>query len=231
MEELFKFLLWIHILSGSTGLITGTLAVVVVKGRRMHKVSGKIFFYSMLLTAVSSLIISNLPGHHNPFLFAIGGFTLYMICSGYRIVWLKRAVKTRNAFSVIDYSITLFALLFGLLLLVQSGSLFSNKGFFGVVPAVFGLICLSYAALDLKVFKGKESIKQLWIVVHITKMVGALIASYTAVLVVNVNMQPEWILWILPSVSGSIVISYNIRKYKPGRKTRKYKLAEQPAVP
>lgn len=32
----------------------------------------------MLTAAAAALVISNLPGHENIFLFAVGGFTFYM---------------------------------------------------------------------------------------------------------------------------------------------------------
>ncbi len=76
--QLFTILIILHVAGGTIGLISGTIAAAVVKGKKAHLINGKIFFYSMLVTAVSALIISNLPGHHNTFLFAVGGFTLYI---------------------------------------------------------------------------------------------------------------------------------------------------------
>lgn len=40
-----------------------------------------------------------------------------------------------------------------------------------------------------------------------------MIASYTAFLVVNVQIDMQWILWLLPSVIGSIFITIFLRKY------------------
>ncbi len=73
--QLFTILIILHVAGGTIGLISGTIAAAVVKGKKAHLINA-IFFYAMLATAVSALIISNLPGH-NTFMLAVAGFTLY----------------------------------------------------------------------------------------------------------------------------------------------------------
>jgi hypothetical protein len=48
-------------------------------------------------------------------------------------------------------------------------------------------------------------------------MMGALIASYTAFLVVNVQIKQQWVFWLLPTLTGSFLIAYFIRKFIPKR--------------
>lgn len=219
MGKLFLILLTLHIIGGGAGLIFGTIAAVVKKGSRPHLISGIVFFWGMLIASVSALILSWLPGHENQFLFAVGGFTLYMIISGYRIVVLKRRSKTtQTKFFIIDYLITFFGYSFTIFLLTQSVKGLLHGNTFSVVPGVFGLICLSYVALDTKLLLGKTTVKSIWMYSHIVRMMGAMIASYTAFLVVNVQIEMQWILWLLPSVIGGIFISVFIRKYTPRKK-------------
>ena len=219
MKELFTILITMHIAGGTVGLISGTIAASVAKGKKLHLVSGKIFFYSMLITAISALIISNLPEHHNVFLFAVGGFTLYLNCSGFRIVWLKRNVAKRaKLYSSIDYGIALFALIFGIFLITLSVYNWLNQNAFSIVPGVFGTICLWLSILDLKKMNSNLLISKYWISSHISKMMGTMIAAYTAFLVVNIHIKQNWILWLLPTVIGSGLISYFIRKYAPVKK-------------
>ena len=221
MQQLFSFLLVLHVSGGTLGLICGTIATAVVKGRKAHILTGKIYFYAMLVAAVSALVMSNLPNHHSVFLFAVGGFTLYMISSGYRVVWLKRNLgKTIQSFTWVDYAIALFALVFGIFLVVLAVTALRSGNTFGLVPAVFGLISLNYARLDYKLFSGKQKVKQVWIVNHITRMMGALIASYTAFLVVNVHIQMQWILWLLPTAVGSTLIYRFLQKFAPNRNVK-----------
>jgi hypothetical protein len=214
MDQLFSTLLILHIVGGGAGLITGTIAASVKKGSKPHLLSGIVFFWSMLVASVSALVMSGLPGHNNLFLFAVGGFTLYMILSGYRIVILKRRFKTAPVkFPLTDYLITIFGFSFAAFLLLQSVRGLLLGRIFSIVPGVFGLICLSYVLHDMKLFTGRTNIKASWMYSHIVRMMGAMIASYTAFLVVNVQIDMQWVLWLLPGVIGSIFITFFIRKY------------------
>jgi hypothetical protein len=214
MDQIFSVLLIAHIAGGGAGLITGTIAASAKKGGRLHRKAGIVFFWGMLLASLSALVMSWFPDHENLFLFAVGGFTLYMILSGYRIVLLKRHFKnTTGRFPVTDYLITIFGGLFATFLIMQSIKGLSGGNTFSIVPGVFGIICLSYVLHDIKLFLGRTTIKASWIYNHIIRMMGAMIASYTAFLVVNVQIHMQWILWLLPTVIGSIMIAFFIRKY------------------
>jgi uncharacterized membrane protein len=213
---LFKFLLIIHIVAGGTGLVTGTIATVVKKGGKLHLASGKFFYYAMLLTSLSALIISNLPNHTSSFLFAVGGFTLYMVITGYRIVYLKKQLKTKAfPFTYVDYLITLGGILFsGSLIFIGYKMIVLNKNNFGIVPLVFATICLNFAWLDSKMLLQKVTVKQAWLPNHIFRMIGALIASYTAFFVVNLTfIKPAYIVWLMPTVVGFFMLGYFRKKY------------------
>lgn len=181
MPSLYTILIAIHISGGTAGLIAGAAAASVKKGSKLHNGSGKVYFYGMLLASLAALIISWLPNHNNLFLFAVGGFTLYMIASGYRVIYLKRQLKNGGGqFTIFDYSIAAFALVFGTFLVVLAILGLKNGSSFGVVLGVFGAICLNYARLDYLLFIGKKTLKTTWMSNHITRMMGALIATYTA---------------------------------------------------
>ncbi|WP_153800209.1 hypothetical protein [Foetidibacter luteolus] len=214
MHTLYKILLALHVAGGAIGLVCGTIATAVVKGRKAHLLNGKLFFWAMLLASISALVISRMPGHENIFLFAIGGFTIYMIGTGYRMVLLKRHnMHNHNPYTRVDYSLFFFGTGFGLFLLVLAATRVAKGDMFSLVPAVFGLICLAYARADYAIISGKKTIKQFWLYNHIIRMMGALIASYTAFLVVNIQIPMQWILWLLPTVLGSVLIARFIRKY------------------
>jgi len=220
MDQLFQTLLVLHIAGGSAGLLSGTTAAIVKKGSRIHNATGKVFFFSMLITSISALVMSNLPNHLNVFLFAVGGFTFYMISSGYRIIFLKRQAKQAPVvFTAIDYSIFVFGLLFSVFMLYLSVKfIIAGSSSFAIVPAVFGLICLNFARADLNILRGAKPVKTIWMQTHIGRMMGALIAAYTAFLVVNIQTKQGWILWLLPSLIGGILIARFTRKYAPKKK-------------
>ncbi|OYY16359.1 MAG: hypothetical protein B7Y69_11360 [Sphingobacteriia bacterium 35-40-8] len=119
-----------------------------------------------------------------------------------------------------DYALSLFGLGFGGYLLFLGVELLLGGQNFGIVPIVFGLVCVNYARLDYQFLKGNQSIKTVWMGNHIIRMMGAMIASYTAFLVVNVKMDPEWVLWLLPTLIGSGLISYFTRKFVPKKSAK-----------
>jgi uncharacterized membrane protein len=221
MPTLFQTLLGLHIAGGFTGLFCGTISIAAKKGSKLHKAVGKVFFWGMFLASTVALVLSNLPEHHNIFLFAVGGFTLYMISSGYRIVYLKRQFTSHAPnFKALDYLISLFGFCFGLFLVYLAIiNLFGGNNF-GLVPGAFGLICMNYARMDFKMLFQKISLKEIWLPNHITRMMGAMIASYTAFLAVNVKMQPAWVLWLLPTLIGSGLITYYLRKFAPKKSAK-----------
>lgn len=214
MEEVFRYLLMLHIAGGGAGLLAGTISAAVKKGGPLHVWCGKVFSIGMILASISALVLSNMPGHHSLFLFAVGGFSLYMVLTGHRMIYLKRALRqSHQPMGFIDLLITLFGICFAIFLVYQSVLGLRAGNTFSVVPGVFGGVCLSFAYADVQLLLGKHALKQKWMYHHIVRMMGALIASYTAVLVVNVQINMQWILWLLPTAIGSIFITGFVIKY------------------
>lgn len=54
-----------------------------------------------------------------------------------------------------------------------------------------------------------------WWFAHIGSMGGSYISAVTAFVVVNIQLpQYGWVLWILPTLIGSVMIARTILKYK-----------------
>lgn len=72
MEALFKTLLLLHIAAGTVTLVSGPVSMMNRKGGKQHRLTGKVFFYAMMLVTVTAIAMALLPGHHSPFLLIIG---------------------------------------------------------------------------------------------------------------------------------------------------------------
>ena len=83
-------MIYIHAALGGIALISGGAALIARKGKRIHNMSGKVFYITMLSSAALALIIAIMPGHENPFLFCIGLFSSYFIITGYRSLKFRR---------------------------------------------------------------------------------------------------------------------------------------------
>jgi uncharacterized membrane protein len=57
-------LLILHILAGTVGLLSGTFAIAVRKGGRLHRASGNIFTVAMLTLACSALCLAIMKSQH-----------------------------------------------------------------------------------------------------------------------------------------------------------------------
>lgn len=209
MEQSILILIYTHALLGGIGLLTGLMSISVKKGGVGHRKTGKIFTYTMLGSSVISLIIARLPRHENLFLFLIGIFTIYMILAGNRALTLKKNIKTKA--DGIDKLVS------GSMLVVSIGMII--LGVMGMVQHItnsalylfFGGFGAFMSLKDFQTFKVFTEKKNAWLISHLGRMIGALIASFTAFLVAGLSIGTVTV-WILPTLLGTVYILYWNRK-------------------
>jgi len=215
MDILFKTFLVLHIIGGSVGLFTGTINLVCKKGDKNHKLVGKIFAFSMLTAGLSSFILSIIL--QNYFLFMIGVFTIYLVGTGYRYIYLKMLGSDQIP-TILDWIITTMMLLAGFTFIglgIYKIFLLDN---FGIVFMVFGILGLRLVKTDFNNYKGKFKTKNYWLIAHLKRMTGGYIAAITAFLVVNSKYSPivlpSVLIWLLPTaILTPLIISWT-KKYK-----------------
>ena len=186
-------LLPIHILAGTIALFCAALAVSSEKGKRLHVLSGRTYFWGMatiFLTAIPMSIISN-----NIFLFLIAIFSFYLAFAGMRFARNRKGVAT-----TLDWIAVSLMILSGLGMWILAAIYFSNTNTQYIVLLVFGFLAIALGYADFKSHKNKSAIGKERISRHLTNMMGGTIAVVTAVLVVNPPFEPEWVWWVLPTV-------------------------------
>lgn len=207
MNIFIKTVLLLHIFSGFTALLSGLIAMTSKKGSKVHRRTGKIFFFAMLLVTITAVLISVVKDIR--FLLLIGLFSLYQNYMGYRAV-RNKSLKP----NFLDGTVLLMAVINGIIMVISGN----------VVLTVFGIISLFLATgqcrLYLRLMRGKEVLKLQWLRQHIGMMTGAYIAALTAFLVVNVkSFNPAWLPWLAPTFLLVPLISYWMKKFtKPSRK-------------
>jgi uncharacterized membrane protein len=215
MTIIFTIFLVLHIIGGSVGLFTGTVNLVRGKGDKNHKLVGKIFSYSMLTAGISSFILSIL--HPNYFLFIVGVFTVYLVSTGHRYLYLKMLGSNEKPKSI-DWVITM-AMLMASLLFIGLGirHLLAGNNF-GIVFIVFGALGARLVKTDFDNYRGRVKAKNYWLLAHLQRMTGAYIAAITAFLVVNAKYSPvelpSFIFWLLPTAILTPLIIAWTRKHK-----------------
>ncbi len=212
MEPTIRMLIYIHALTGGIGLITGFWALAAGKGLKVHKSVGKIFSWSLGFSAGLSLIIAVLPNHHNPFLFLIGVFTLYLIGAGNRALKLKDS-KLQNV-AITDKILSGGMFLFAVIMVFKGGFAYFNNQAIGLLYFFFGVIAGLLAGRDLVLFRDFAKARKMWLRTHLTRMIAALIASVTAFMVAGLSLN-SLAAWIAPTVVGTGVIIYWLRRVSP----------------
>ncbi len=215
MDILFNTLLTLHIIGGATGLIAGSLNIARKKGDKNHQLTGKVFTYSMLTSGFSALLLALL--HPNYFLFIVGIFTIYMVGSGHRYLYLKLLAQEQKP-ALIDWALTIGMLVFGLGFLGVGAYHLIKGNNFGLVFLVFGFLGLRFVQADMGNYRGKPKEKNYWLLAHLQRMTGAYIAATTAFLVVNMKYLPDVIpgivFWLLPTVIVTPLIVRWSRQYR-----------------
>ena len=194
-------LLVIHILAGTIALLCAALAVSSEKGKKFHVLSGRTYFWCMVgifLTAIPMSIINS-----NTFLFLIAIFSFYLAFAGMRFAKNRKGIAT-----TIDWIAVSLMTLSGLGMWALAIIYFINENSQYITLLVFGFIALALGYGDYRSHKNKTAIGKERIAKHLTNMMAGTIAVITAVLVVNVNIEPIWIWWVLPTVVITPIISY-----------------------
>jgi len=204
----FKILLAFHILGGSISLLLGLYILLIQKGDKIHKKIGNIYFLAMLTASIVSLPMSYL--HPNYFLFIIGIFTSYMLLTGRRYLKIKSITDVQKT----DWALSIIMLIFAFAFIGFGIYNIVKNNYFGIVFIVFGSIGLSFVYQDRINYLGKSAIKNYFLMSHIQRMIGSYIASATAFLVVNNNVLPSIVAWLLPTVLLVPLIIFWSRKYK-----------------
>ena len=189
---MIQILLPIHILAGVIAFICSALAVSSAKGKKLHVPSGRTYFWCMVanfLTAIPMSIITS-----NIFLFLIAIFAFYLAFSGMRFARNRKGLVTTT-----DWIAVSLMILSGIGMWILAAIYFTNNNSQYIPLLVFGFLAIALGYADFKSHKNKTAIGEERIARHLTNMMGGTIAVIIAVLVVNVNLEPLWIWWVLPT--------------------------------
>lgn len=204
-------LLAIHIAAGSVALLTTAIALVTPKGERWHVLAGRIYAVGMTLVFVTAVPLAILGS--SIFLLLIAFFSFYLVFAGWRFARNRQ----RRAHPV-DWAAVGILAVTGLGMWGYAIIIGLNGSSQWVTLLLFGGIALALSLADAR-FHQKQPGGARRVARHLTNMMAGTIATITAVTVVNVDMEPVWVPWILPTVVITpLIVWWNIRTLRPARR-------------
>jgi hypothetical protein len=146
----------------------------------------------MVAIFLTAIPMSMMTG--NIFLFLIAIFSFYLAFSGLRFAINRKGIATS-----LDWMAVCFMMSSGVGMWVLAAIYFVDDNPQTITLLVFGLLALILGYRDFKSHKHQTATGKERIAKHLNNMMGGTIAVITAVLVVNVDLEPVWVWWVLPT--------------------------------
>ena len=224
--EPYKTILFIHVLFGFSALATGIVPMIAKKGGKVHKFWGNVYYWSMFGVFITTLMLFALkPGELKlQFFLCIAILSFYLTFSGERVLKMK---KNATQATLSDRLAAAVALGSGLVMLAYASYavVVLQNYFITILFTVFGLGLTLNARKDWQLFTGKiESGKMHWYFGHISKIMGAYIATVTAFCVNMTRYLPEdasvylqLVPWLSPGILLGVGTAYYVKRQREKR--------------
>lgn len=214
---LFNSLLGLHIAAGTATLLASAIAVtskLTDSAHTYHVISGRVFFYGMAGIFVTALSMSLI--RLNPPMLFVSIFSFYFAWMGRRYA-LNRVGAPSGLDKVV---VPVMTVVFAAMTLYGVAALYLWEQSFGVVITVFGVIGVLNAWGDWQLARKGGAKGKVRIAEHLSKMLGGTIAAVTAFLVLNVEFEPAFVVWLAPTVVLTPIIFIWSRKLNRGVKRK-----------
>lgn len=204
MPTVEEWSLWLHIAAGTVALLAGLGALLTSKGGPRHRRAGRVFLVSMgvVVGTVFVLFVVD-PTVFRTVLTLVAIFSGYLAFSGYRVLSRKRPIDTAHA---VDWAAAGSVVLACLELGVWGATWTLDGRSFGIVMLVFGGIGIVFGTLDMRSFRRETAAE--WTVSHPQRMIGAFIATVSAVSAVNLTPAIGIVAWLWPTLLGVPLVAY-----------------------
>lgn len=219
-NELYAYILAVHIAGGFSALLAGAILLSIQKGTPAHKKWGLIYYYGMAIVFFTTISMCTLrPENRNLwFLTAVAISSFYQAYTG------RRRLRTRPS-STASTTDLLFLMLISVSALACAAAgiwfLTAEATFIGALFLFFALISAQAAVEDIRLFFTRKACKQA-LSLHISRMTGAYAATVTAFVV---NAVPKYLpaetpmlvfllLWIVPGTLIGFLGSRFAQKFK-----------------
>lgn len=199
----------VHAIFGSIVFITGFLQFILKRGGKVHRIIGRVYFYSWIGLLLTGAYIGHL------LIMIIGIFGFYYVLTGVRFAILKG-----KPVQLFDKAIMIAGGLFAISLLGFAVKiLMSDNQGFGIISLVFGLLFGMSTSQDISKFvigkplQKKDFGKMDWFFNHSSRMIISFIAAMSAFTSIQNVFGNTTINFLAPVVLGVAYQIYTEKKY------------------
>jgi len=212
-------LLAAHIGGGVVGLVSGTLALCVPKGRRAHRIAGKVFVVSMLLmAAIGTAVAPFLPQRGSVL---AGAFTFYLVITAWMTV--KRPAGRAGAAEFGALALAVIIATFGIGLGNEASGRPDGQleGSPALALYVFAGLAAFAAAMDLRRMTGSGRGEAARVARHLWRMCVALLIAAISLFLGQQQVFPAglrgspWLM--LPEVGVLVLLAYWLARMRRWR--------------
>jgi hypothetical protein len=240
MSTCYNLLVFVHVSAGFFSLVLFWVPIWSKKGSPLHIRSGRWYLNIMYLVSISAFCLSILlmidpiaakfstvdfssqraievsaeVRRSSLFLLAISILVLVNIRHGVLSLKAKRQHSLMRAPSHLLLNTCLLIAGISLIIAASGGS--------RILFIIFSGLCIATSVGNLRYCLKSEVANKEWLIAHLSSMIGAGIASYTAFFVFGGNRfmvqifdgQTMMIPWVAPGVIGGSIISYLSYRYR-----------------
>jgi predicted amino acid-binding ACT domain protein len=185
-----------HIGGASLGIVSGMTALIARKGRRLHRISGHVFFGAMLAMSAVATVVA--PMLHDSVSALMGAFTFYLTATAWLVVRRRPASVGRFEMAAGVYALGVATVAFAI---GQIGS-HMPRGLIGGQPHQIAYVLAGVAALaavsDFRVVRQGGLIGPPRIARHLWRMCLALF-----IVTGSAAAQPKVVQFLPHSIQGS----------------------------
>lgn len=196
----------LHIIGGLIGLTSGAVALSAPKGGRLHRKSGMVFVYAMLIMSTSGAIMAALMPERISVI--AGMLTFYLVVTA--LLTVRRGLN----FAWIDIAAMLFGLVVGLLSITFAIQGLSTGNADGLAPMgfIFGTVALLATAGDIRMLLRRGISWAQRIARHLWRMCLALWIAAASFFLGQADMFPES-LRIMPLLCTPVLLVFLLMFY------------------
>lgn len=196
----------IHVVSGSIALILGLIALLSIKGGKVHRSSGNYFLKFMAVVVLTGLIGVLVFGR-NTFLAVITVLSAYVAFSGYRVLQAKS--NSPRLLDIMVALISIMVLVYFLYYFQRIGMIWSPVVIYSTVGALAFIV--TYDFLRYLIPTTQYEKHRIWLYEHIYKMMSAfaaLLSAFSGTVLEEYQPHSQY----LPSALG-LLIAFSFMYY------------------